>query len=691
MNVLKSGKTTKSYTPKFRLFAFTLFFYSPRAYNYLRGVFGEHLPAPCTIRSWYSSIDGSPGVSNDALEALKSKANTANSNGETILGCLIWDEIYLHRSYQWDDNQHQMIGQLNIENSNSNESDAKKTIAEEALVYMISGVNNKFKIPVAYFLTRKMKSKEKAAITKEVLLAVSKTGVKVIAMTFDGLKMNFTVCKHLGANFELDIPFIINPHSCDKVFLFSDASHMEKLGRNRLAKLEVLYNEKNEKIEWRYFESLVDFQEKWNCQLGNRLTRKHMQWFRKKMNVRMAVETLSLSVANAMEFLRDLGYPEFQGCDATVEYIKYMNNVFDVMNSKGSNKRGFKRPLSRETKDEYFSYFDVAIKYLSGLRIEPNGKSILETDSKTAYFGFIQNLKNMKNVYYEYIETNVIEELNTYRLSQDHLEIFFARIRSMHGWNDNPTVEQFAAAYRRLLVHNDVTASNYANCEENYEGILTVSSRRPKLVKCGLEDIVIAESNNFGDDDNFEDDMYLIDTLARAESSTQDMFKNMNSDRAIQLHVVVYLSSFVEREVIEPKGRRLIVKCVNCIRALSENELIHDDFLERKCQTEDLIIPCASTVAICAAAELQLLKEGYDIKNYKQTLNTILSAIDLNIIFPSTDFEHEDKDHKILFVLTIIKIYLRKKMVFIARKKTRDIVGDMLRGQYKKTIHFKGQ
>lgn len=53
----------------------------------------------------------------------------------------------------------------------------------------------------------------------------------------------------------------------------------------------------------------------------------------------------------------------------------------------------------------------------------------------------------------------------------------------MHGWNDNPTAEQFAAAFRKLLVNNDVFASNHANCIETYDSILTVSSRRPKLIK----------------------------------------------------------------------------------------------------------------------------------------------------------------------------------------------------------------
>ncbi|KAF0765904.1 THAP-type domain-containing protein [Aphis craccivora] len=51
-----------------------------------------------------------------------------------------------------------------------------------------------------------------------------------------------------------------------------------------------------------------------------------------------------------------------------------------------------------------------------------------------------------------------------YKLSQDHLETFFSAIRSRGGFNDNPICLQFQAAYKRLLVHNQITSFMYANC-----------------------------------------------------------------------------------------------------------------------------------------------------------------------------------------------------------------------------------
>ena len=66
----------------------------------------------------------------------------------------------------------------------------------------------------------------------------------------------------------------------------------------------------------------------------------------------------------------------------------------------------------------------------------------------------------------------------TYKLSQDHIELLFGLIRSMGGWNNNPTVRQFYAAYMKLLVHNDLQDVVRGNCLPlESVPILNVSSR----------------------------------------------------------------------------------------------------------------------------------------------------------------------------------------------------------------------
>lgn len=40
-----------------------------------------------------------------------------------------------------------------------------------------------------------------------------------------------------------------------------------------------------------------------------------------------------------------------------------------------------------------------------------------------------------------------------YKISQDHLELFFGTIRSLEGYNNNPTSRKFQSAYKKLVVH----------------------------------------------------------------------------------------------------------------------------------------------------------------------------------------------------------------------------------------------
>lgn len=65
------GKNAVRYTNTMKDFSKTLYFYSPKAYNYCRILFT--LPHPSTIRSWMSSIQCEPGFLTEVFLFLKSE------------------------------------------------------------------------------------------------------------------------------------------------------------------------------------------------------------------------------------------------------------------------------------------------------------------------------------------------------------------------------------------------------------------------------------------------------------------------------------------------------------------------------------------------------------------------------------------------------------------------------------------
>ncbi|KAF8789068.1 DNA transposase THAP9 like protein [Argiope bruennichi] len=150
------------------------------------------------------------------------------------------------------------------------------------------------------------------------------------------------------------------------------------------------------------------------------------------MKVRLAAQTLSNSVADALEYCeKNLKHPDFQGAEATAKFLRFFNDIFDLFNSRNLLGRGFKRPLSLNTEAEFSIFVEKAELYIEELKTAPNGPPILESNRRTGFLGFLM----------------------TYKFSQDHLEMFFSAIRSKGGYNNNHTCKQFQAAYLRLLCH----------------------------------------------------------------------------------------------------------------------------------------------------------------------------------------------------------------------------------------------
>ena len=84
---------------------------------------------------------------------------------------------------------------------------------------------------------------------------------------------------------------------------------------------------------------------------------------------------------------------------------------------------------------------------------------------KTGFIGFLVAIKSIEGIFCEWVEpeNSPLRYLLTYKLSQDHLELFFGAIRCCGGFNNNPTSRQFTAAYKRLLLRSSIQ-SGHDNC-----------------------------------------------------------------------------------------------------------------------------------------------------------------------------------------------------------------------------------
>lgn len=399
----------------------------------MREKFNQNLPHVSTIKKWYanSKCNGEPGVSQETINTLR---NLVEGNENEVYVTVSFDEIHLQRNCQWSDVKKQFIGQISY--GSIPENAQYLPVANNAIVFMVNGINLSFNLPVAFHYINCMQAHEKAALLIIVLKAVAETGVKILAIIFDGLIQNFTVCRLLGASFDIQKdfhPYILNPHDGEEVLIILDPPHMIKLIRNYIGQKKILYHADGSTIEWKYFEALEELRSKCDI-VTHKITRKHILFEKNIMNVSLATQILSESAAKSMETFLSLPATKnlFEGCERSIEFTRRFDNLFNIFNSKSDPKHNiFKSPINERSKIQIFAFLDETINYIMNLKdTSPQGKCVLQTRRKTGFLGFIINMTNLKHIISKYVDTNKIGKVETQKLNQDPLENLFGRIRT---------------------------------------------------------------------------------------------------------------------------------------------------------------------------------------------------------------------------------------------------------------------
>lgn len=126
----------------------------------------------------------------------------------------------------------------------------------------------------------------------------------------------------------------------------------------------------------------------------------------------------------------DIKHPLFQNASATVKFINLIDALFDILNSRNPHGRGYKSSIKKENEFLWSPVFAEAMNYFQNSKTL-NGINLLKTRKQTPFKGFIISIKSIIGIYETYIlpEGDPLKYLLTYKLSQDHLELFFCSIR----------------------------------------------------------------------------------------------------------------------------------------------------------------------------------------------------------------------------------------------------------------------
>lgn len=441
---IKSGE---SYPLEVRKFCLELHFQRPSAYRYVRAAFENHLPHERTIGLWYqfSNVNQGNGVCQESFERLERIVE--QMNGEKLVCSLIFDEIYIRKQILRCRESSKYVGYVTygsgMNDSLKEDDDAideeldeydeeELPCANQAIVFMLCGLNKRFKLPIAYEFIKSLDAFQRANLIMLIIKKITQSGVRIANLTFDGFSANHKMCELLGANLNVHSedfrPFLINPTNDEKIYILKDPSHMQKLIRNTLAATRNLFDAEDKQILWNHIEKLEKLGRKHQF-FTHKLTKRHIQYRKSIMDVQISRETLSGPVADSLQYLKDNSCEGFEDCQPTIKFIRTMDQLASVCNSHDKNKIDpFEKPLGPENIRIVKSFFSECLTYLQSLKItcKQNVRKVPITKSvrKVGFSGMIINIKTILLMYEEFIVEGIMHELPTYSMSQDHLEAF---------------------------------------------------------------------------------------------------------------------------------------------------------------------------------------------------------------------------------------------------------------------------
>ena len=143
------------------------------------------------------------------------------------------------------------------------------------------------------------------------------------------------------------------------IYFTPDVCHMLKLARNALCHLGCFVDGQKRLVQWfKYFELLHQVQQNEGLKFGNKISNSHVSFHRNKMNGRLAAQLFSSSV---VEFLMLSECKEFENAQWTINFIRIIDKLFDLLNSKNPFGKRYKKPLRLADKCEWIDTFNSSI------------------------------------------------------------------------------------------------------------------------------------------------------------------------------------------------------------------------------------------------------------------------------------------------------------------------------------------
>lgn len=504
---LQEAKHSKGrrFTEDEKVLSLSLYKKSPKAYGLLYKYFT--LPSIKAMKRLLAKLTICQGINSVIFE--KIKKTIIKKDPSDRLCSLIFDEMSITPNVFYNVQKDALQG---FAYNNS------LKFATHVLVFMVKGIKQNFKQPVAYYFTAGLNKFDLKNLVKIVIKQLINSGLIIINTVCDQSTVNVGAITELiretkesfvklNREWTQDM-FHVNKH---KIIPLYDVPHLIKGIRNNLITKDMLYYIDNTKkiVKWEYYQQVYAADKSYGeLRLLHKLTEEHVNPAKiNKMRVKLATQLFSHSTAVVAEHLSARGDLPTECRDLT-QITLLLDNLFDSLNVNTlhiPNGKIYKGPIRRNSPHHQLwqkaKEILKTVKFILKKNTTGNKTRIIETIVPSVT-NLIHTIKGFEAIWKSLSEIYKYDCMLTRHFNQDPVENFFGNIRSYGVRNNAPNTVSFEGAYKALLLNNySMPQSKGANCEEDanecLQNLRFFLNERPKII---TPDVPVDDIINFNED-----------------------------------------------------------------------------------------------------------------------------------------------------------------------------------------------
>ncbi|KAG8222590.1 hypothetical protein J437_LFUL002582 [Ladona fulva] len=449
MRCSKRKAKGRRWTHKEKVIALSIYKQSPKCYRFLRSM--VVLPCSRTLKTILSSLPFTTGIDNQALSIISHHLNQGEACYRMCV--LMFDEMSLkpHLDYR-------VKSDLIVGYEDHGHLGRSSRIAKFALVFMVRGLLQKWKQPIAvYFSSSPTKSEILVALMEEVLQQCQKVGLCVTAIVCDMGTNNVKTLKTMGSTIE-------NPSiqfEGQEIITLFDPPHLLKSTRNLLQRYEIKLQMDTGSLQFEGTASWKDIQDAYRNDKEQMHSFRSLQKVnemhinpkgRSKMRVMLAAQVLSRAMASYLMCGVSNGFLP-QKAIGTAHFVQRVNAMFDSVNGGNERSKGqYKGPVThssghvqlwREAREEVKTW---KLYGVNGLLPQP-----------PSFRGWLMTLRGMELLWRKVRLTKrggkLLGQFSPRHINQDALENLFGCLRALGGSNRDPIVSGFMDSWKTCMIN----------------------------------------------------------------------------------------------------------------------------------------------------------------------------------------------------------------------------------------------